>query len=180
MGLLDICETDLATRVQYVTLVAHMARIDGQLVGSEQRLLAEITEKFCIPKHMQVGIYVETQFEEDDISAIFLNLKNAGLQHSFILDLIAMALVDGVILDSEQMMLAQISGLIGLSNDEFYNLVNFSQATSALDVNTRIDPMYQYVIDAFFEWVKTKNIRLFKQTSLSVKESVDQFLKKDL
>ena len=91
-----------------------------------------------------------------------------------------MALADGVILQPEKIMLAQISVLLGLTKDEFYNLINFSQATSKIKLNVCIDPMYQYVIEMFFVWVKNKKVTLYQETTLSINDKVDAFLKYDL
>ncbi len=91
-----------------------------------------------------------------------------------------MAIADGVILEPERMMLAQIAGLIGLPHEDFHNLINFIQATSNLDDDNHNDPMFQYVIDMFFQWARQKNVKLFKQTFFAINEHVDAALKKSL
>lgn len=180
MKLPDICRTSIKTRMKYLSLVSYMARIDGQLDDTEINLLKKMADRFKLSSDQQSQIIREKDYSESEIEEIFIELKNNKLQHSFILDLIAMALADGIILEPERLMLAQISGLIGLEHEEFHNLINFAQATSNLDEDNNNDPMYQYVIDMFFEWARSKDVKMYKQTTFAINENVDASLKNDL
>lgn len=180
MRLPDICRTNVKMRVQYLSLIGYMARIDGQLDDEEISLLQKMTDKFNISKKHHEQIFGDQTYTEKQIEEIFHDLKAKHLQYSFILDLIAMAIADGVILESERLMLAQITGLVGLKHEEFHNLINFAQATSSLKADNHTDPMFQYVIDMFFQWARKKEVRLFKQTTFAINERVDAALKNDL
>jgi len=180
MNLPTICNSSKKLRISYLSLINHMARIDGQLDEKEISLLKKMILKFCLRDQDSKQIFTNKDFSKEQIDKTFDQLKKDNLHYSFILDLIAMALADGVILQPEKIMLAQISGLLGLTNDEFYNLINFSQATSKIESNVCIDPMYQYVIDMFFVWIKNKKVTLYQETTLSINNKVDAFLKYDL
>lgn len=180
MKLPDINRTSLKTRMKYLSLVSYMARIDGQLDDAEINLLKKMASRFNLSPDQQEGILAEKDYSESEIEEIFVELKTNKLQYSFILDLIAMAIADGVIMEPERLMLAQISGLIGLEHEEFHNLINFAQATSNLDEDDHNDPMYQYVIDMFFVWARSKDVKLYKQTTFAINEKVDASLKNDL
>jgi len=180
MRLTDICRTSNKIRLKYLTLVGYMARIDGQLDEEEISLLKKMCGRFQMSEEDVKQVFSDQTFSEREIEAIFEELKEKGLQYSFILDLIAMAIADGIILEPERLMLAQISGLIGLKPEEFHNLVNFAQATSNLAEEGNSDPMFQYVIDMFFKWARNKDVKLFKQTTFAINEKVDAYLKKDL
>ncbi len=180
MNLPTICDSSKKLRISYLTLINYMASIDGQFDEKEIGLLRKMILKFSLSEKDSKKIFVEQKFSKKQIDKTFSHLKKDNLHYSFILDLIAMASADGIILQPEKLMLAQISGLIGLTNDEFYNLINFSQATSNIELNDCIDPMYEYVITLFFDWVKNKNVILFQETTLAVDNKVDIFLKNDL
>ena len=180
MNLPTICDSRKKLRISYLSLINYMARIDGQLDKKEISLLRKMILKFCLLDQDSKKIFTNKEFSKKQINKIFCQLKKDNLHYSFILDLIAMALADGVILQPEKIMLAQISVLLGLTKDEFYNLINFSQATSKIKLNVCIDPMYQYVIEMFFVWVKNKKVTLYQETTLSINDKVDAFLKYDL
>jgi uncharacterized tellurite resistance protein B-like protein len=180
MRLPDICRTAIKTRTQYLSLIGYMARIDGQLDDVEIILLQKLTKQFEITDKFKDQVFEDKAFSESEIEKIFIELKSKNLEYSFILDLIAMAIADGVILEPERMMLAQIAGLIGLPHEEFHNLINFAQAVSNLDENTFDDPMYQYFIDNFFQWARKSDVKLFKQTTFAINDKVDAALKADL
>jgi len=180
MRLPDICRTSGKTRLKYLSLVGYMARIDGQMDEEEISLLRKMSKRFQMNEKQEAIIFSEQTFSEKEIEALFIELKEKHLQYSFILDLIAMAIADGIILEPERLMLAQISGLIGLPPEQFHNLVNFSQATSNLDESANNDPMYQYVIDMFFQWARKGDVKLFKQTTFAINDKVDAYLKEDL
>jgi len=180
MRLPDIRETSIDIRVQYLALIGHMARIDGKFDETEISLLEKMFKQFGITKKYHDNIFQKQAFSQDKIEEIFAVLKNSQLHHSFMLDLIAMAMADGVVLESEWLMLSQIASLAGLRHEEFHRLINFSQATSNLDDTDYCDPMFQYVIDTFFDWARQKDVRLYKQTTFALNNKVDSSLKKSL
>ena len=180
MRLPDICRAGMKTRTQYLSLIGYMARIDGQLDDEEVKLLRKLTNRFEVSDKFHDQIFSDHAYSEAEIEEVFNALKSKNLQYSFILDLIAMAIADGVILEPERMMLAQIAGLIGLPHEEFHNLINFAQVVSNLDEETLDDPMYQYFIDNFFLWARKTDVKLFKQTTFAINDKVDEALKANL
>ena len=167
-------------RVQYLTLIGHMARIDGKFDKKEALLLQKMANQFKIAKKHHDAIFKKQEISNRKIKSIFNELKANQLHYSFILDLIAMATADGIILEPERLMLSQISRLIGLKHEEFHNLLNFAQATSSLNDDNHNDPMFQYVIEMFFRWARQKDVKLYKQTTFAINEKIDKTLKEDL
>lgn len=180
MRLPDISKKTVKLRVQYLSLIGHMARIDGRFDQKEKALLRKMVAQFKISEKYTNEIFAEHLFDDQKIQEVFIDLKNNKLHHSFILDLIAMAIADGVILEEERMMLSQIAELIGLNHEEFHKLINFAQAASSLSDNEHNDPMFQYSIDMFFQWARQKDVKLYKQTTFALNEKVDDYLKTDL
>jgi tellurite resistance protein len=180
MRLPDITNKKVKLRVQYLSLIGHMAKIDGTFDRTERSLLEKMTSRFKLSEKWKSQIFETNEFSDVQIKEIFEDLKENRLQYSFILDLIAMATADGIILEPERLMLSQISRLIGLKHEEFHSLINFAQATSNLNDDNHNDPMFQYVIEMFFKWARKKNVRLYKQTTFAINDNVDTLLKKDL
>ena len=180
MRLQDITNKNVNLRVQYLSLIGHMANIDGKFDKTEKTLLKKMTTRFKLSERDKEQIFQTKEFSEKQIKSMFNDLKENCLHYSFILDLIAMATADGVILESERLMLSHISRLIGLKHEEFHNLINFAQATSNLTDDNHNDPMFQYVIEMFFKWARKKNVKLFKQTTFAINDKVDKRLKSDL
>ncbi|MBU2515458.1 TerB family tellurite resistance protein [bacterium] len=180
MRLPDISRKKVNIRVQYLSLIGHMARIDGKFDKKEVELLKQMTVQFKIAEKHKDKIFKKQDFSDQQVKKVFNELKKNHLHYSFMLDLIAMATADGVILEPERLMLTQISQLIGLKHEEFHKLINFAQATSSLSDHNHNDPMYQYVIEMFFRWARQKDVKLFKQTTFALNEKVDKALKKDL
>lgn len=157
-----------------------MANIDGHMDKNEQVLIDKMCACFFLTKQSYKKNSGLKKYTEKTIADDFHKLKTENLHYSFFLDLIAMALADGCIMDSEKMLLAQIAGLLKLGNEEFYSLINFSQAVSHIDINAGFDPMFEYAINNFFQWVKENNITLYRETTLAFNSEVDQYLKNRL
>ena len=180
MTLPSICESNEELRIQYLFLIKHMAKIDGHFDIDEITLLEKMASRFGISKSRYKEIFEEKDFSEQQVRSAFQNLKKDNLHYSFILDLITMAAVDGVILDAEKVMLSRIADLAGLNNYEFYNLINFVRVTSRINEGRKIDSIFQYVIDSFFEWVRKRKIVIFRETTLALNQKIDAQLKHDL
>ncbi len=157
-----------------------MAKIDGKFDKTEKSLLNKMMTRFKLSERSKKQVCETSTFSDKQIKEVFNDLKENRLHYSFILDLIAMATADGVILEPERLMLSHISRLIGLKHEEFHNLINFAQATSNLNDDNHNDPMFQYVIEMFFKWARKKNVRLYKQTTFAINDKVDKLLKADL
>ncbi len=180
MKLPDINKKRANLRVQYLTLIGYMARIDGKFDEKEKNLLKKMADRFQLSEKNKKLIFSQKEFDEKQINETFQELKKNRLHYSFILDLISMAMADGIILEPERMMLSQVARLIGLKHEEFHNLINFVQATSNLNDDNHNDPMFQYVIEMFFEWARQRDVTLYKQTTFAINDKVDWLLKKDL
>lgn len=180
MRLPDICRKKTGLRVQYLSLIGYMAQIDGRFDDREIELLEKMAERFKLTDKNKRIVFSNQAFDDDQVDRMFQELKDNQLHYSFILDLITMAMADGVILEPERLMLSKISRLIGLKHEEFHNLINFVQATSSLHDDNHNDPMFQYVIEMFFDWARQSNVKLYKQTTFATNENVDQQLKDKL
>lgn len=180
MKLKNITSKSLEVREQYLELIGYMARIDGDLHKTELALWQKMMDKFAIPDKRKEKIFAVQKITEEEIDSRYNVLKENQLHYSFLVDLLTMALADNVIMDAERLMLSRIGKLIGIPHDEFHNLINFAQAITGIDINETIDPMYSYVIEMFFQWIKKEKITIYQQTTLAINEQVDEYLKNKL
>ena len=143
-------------------------------------MLETKADQLDISREQIQEIIERKDFSKKEINSAFCKFKEVDLHYSFILDLIAMAAADGVVLDSEKLLLAQIAKWIGLDNYEFYNLVYFVFVSSCIDKKGMIDPIFQYVIENFTQWVKRRKVAIYQETTLSTCQEVDSHLKRGL
>ena len=102
MRLPDITRKKVRLRVQYLSLIGHMARIDGKFDEREVDLLKRMAIRFKLSEKNKNLIFTKLVISEQQIDETFQELKTNKLHYSFILDLIAMAMADGVILEQER------------------------------------------------------------------------------
>ena len=158
MRLSDITKHSLKARVLYLDLISLMAQVDGSLDKVELEHLHFLLQSFQVPEKYHARIVAKSEYQPEQISSAFEDLKQRKLHYSFFLDLMVMAMADGVLQEEEKRFLAQIRNLIQIPAVDFHNLLNFAQTTGSLDLNSVIDPMYSYVIDGFFSWARRKDI----------------------
>lgn len=180
MRLFDITKHSLKARVLYLDLISHMAQVDGSLEKVELAHLRFLLGSFEVPEKYHSGIIANTSYQPEQITVAFEDLKQRKLHYSFFLDLVVMAMADGVLQDAEKRFLAQIRNLIQIPAVDFHNLINFAQTTGSLDLNAVIDPMYSYVIDGFFAWARHGQVKLYRQTAFALNPKVDAHLKANL
>lgn len=180
MTLPDILEFDATTRSLYLRLVAHMAAVDGDLDDSEVALLEQMAHRFDLGEADKQQIKGKVRLSDEEIKAGFEDLKAKKLEYSFLLDLISMAMADGLLHDAEKVYLAKINDLVGIPRSDFHNLIYFAQAARNVEDPKTMDPMLGYVFDNFFRWARQEHVRLFRQTTFAPSQSVDSYLKHEL
>ena len=180
MRLPNICNQPVKIRVIYLSLISYMARIDQTIDDEELRHLTTLSQRFSIPAKYQGQIFTDIALSPTEVESGFTELAERKLHYSFFLDLVVMAMADGVLMEEERIMLAQIQRLIQIPSVDMHNLLTFAQTTIGLDINVMVDPMYSYVIDNFFNWAGQSHVRLFKQTSFSINPKTDEYLKAQL
>ena len=180
MRLANIFNKSIKLRVKYLNLLCYMARIDGDLDEVEKSHLTSMTAHFEISQKYQDQIFATINYSEAEIADIFNDFTKHGVAYSFLLDLIVMALADGVLQEEERLVLAHIVKLIKLPAADYHNLINFAQSTNSLNLETMVDPMFSYVIDSFFSWGRQSHVKLFRQTSFAVDPKINLYLKNKL
>ncbi|MDT8446717.1 MAG: TerB family tellurite resistance protein [bacterium] len=180
MTLADITKFPAQTRSLYLRLVAHMAAVDGSLDESEVELLESMFTRFGISAAEHDQLVSKVQLSEAEIQSGFEELRQKKMQYSFLLDLISMAMADGLLHDAEKVYLAKINDLVGIPRADFHNLIYFAQAARNVEDPQNMDPMLGYIFDNFFRWARQDHITLYRETTFAPSVLVDQYLKDEL
>ena len=180
MRLANISNKSIKLRVKYLNLLCYMARIDAELDEVEKGHLTSMTAHFEIKQKYHDQVFEIVDYSQSEIADIFGDFTKQGVAYSFLLDLIVMAMADGVLMEEERLMLAHIVKLIQLPAADYHNLINFAQSTNSLNLESMVDPMFSYVIDSFFSWGRQSHVKLFRQTSFAVDPKIDLYLKNKL
>jgi len=173
----DICLKPVSALNCYIALLTHMAVIDGVLGGSEKKFLERQCERFKISSDLENLEALEAQLNLEDLSAHYEMLVEENLHYSFLMDLVMMAVADGVVENREREFLQQIKNHVKIPNADFHNLVNLAKVTSGCDDLEHIDGNALNTLEHFFRWSGTSKIPLYLQTGFSLSESVDSQLK---
>ncbi|MDX2469591.1 MAG: TerB family tellurite resistance protein [SAR324 cluster bacterium] len=166
--------------MKYLSLICYMARVDGELDAIEEAHLKTLIQLFEIKPKYEAQIFAKYEYSTEEIEQAFTELKEKGVAYSFLLDLIIMAMADGILMEEERLMLSHIINLLDMPAADYHNLINFAQSTSSLNLETMNDPMFSYVIDSFFLWGRQAQVKLFKQTSFAIDPKIDHYLKTEL
>jgi len=180
MKLSDIRKTPMISRVNYLKLVAHMASIDGSTEGGELDLIQRMADRFEVKELAKKQIMEMNRLAENEITLMIKDLKAKKLQYSFLMDSIAMAVVDGVVMDSERLLLSRMLDQLDINIEVFHNLLNFAQIVSQASADYPIDPMYSSAINIVLQWGRQRKIKLFQQTTFAISEVIDAELKMQL
>lgn len=181
MTLLNICDVvSLENRVKYLSLLCRMASVDGKISQDELMFLKYKVDQFQIPSDRESDICNSANYIELDCNSVFNDLKENELEYSFFMDLIAMAMVDGVVMESERELLLRVLNRTKLSLEEYHNMINFAQVVIYSSADYPIDPMYSSIIEMQFHWLTQNKIKLFWQTTFAFAVEIDMKLKHQL
>lgn len=180
MRLPNICRTKVRARITYLSLISYMAQIDQAMNPGEVELLNQMIQKLGIHEKHYAQILAPKSYSDEEIQELYEQLHEAGLHYSFFMDLLMMAMADGLIQPDEKKLLAHVGHLVSLPGSDFYNLLNFAQVSYQFKPGLSLDPMFDYVIDNLLLWARQKHVRLFQQTTFSAYEEIDLQLKSRL
>ena len=180
MNLPDITQTPKEIRLVYFQLINHMANVDQDLDESEIALLRSEVVRLGLSEAEGEAIIANGGMDEAAINTAFGVIKQARLEYSFLLDLIFMAMADGLLHDAEKVYLAKINDWVSIPRADFHSLVYFAQSCLNVTSIEDIDPMVEYMIENFFRWARQDHVQLYQQTTFALNESVDEYLKNEL
>ena len=180
MNLPDITDTSKDIRLLYFQMISHMANVDQDLDESEIALLRSEVVRLGLTESEGETIIAQGSLDEETIKRGFTSIKEARLEYSFLLDLIFMAMADGLLHDAERVYLAKINDWVSIPRADFHSLVYFAQSSLNVESPEDIDPMVDYMIQNFFRWARQEHVQLYQQTTFALNQEVDQYLKNEL
>ncbi len=183
----DICGYSWQKRRDYLVLVAAVAAADGELHADELSLIAAVAmadddlhpdelallERWIAqfrlgPQSRKAVLAIVRRKVHPNCEAIERRLGRSDLRYSLMLDLMSMAMADGVLMDKEIHMLRGISRNLAVDPFDFNILIEFVHAAHQAAQLSNPEPLYEHNIESAFELLAKKKVRLFPHTLLCV------------
>lgn len=165
-------------RTDYLLLVAAVAAVDGSLPQEERNLLDRWMDDFQLPPESRDMINAATKQEIPELGQIQLRLAGTDLNYSLMLDMMGMAMVDGVLMDKEVDLLAEVAENIKIDPIEFNILIEFVHSAHQASQLSNPEPLYEHNIDSAFHVLRDRKVCLFSHTLLcATSRDYDQKLK---
>jgi uncharacterized tellurite resistance protein B-like protein len=157
-----------ARRRDYLILVAAVAASDDQLHPDELSLLERWIAQFDLPARYRREVLAAARREGGDIAKIERRLSKTDLKYSLLLDMMGMAMADGVLMDNERALLQEVAEALNVDPIEVNILMDFVHAAHQAASLDNPEPLYEHNIGSAFELFRDRQVRLFEHTLLCV------------
>jgi tellurite resistance protein len=164
----DISSYPPSRRRDYLMLVAAVAASDNELHPDELSLLEGWMRLFDLPARYRREVLAAAHREGGDLAKIQRRLRKTDLKYSLLLDMMGMAMADGVLMDDERALLQDVAEALELDTIEFNIMIDFVHAAHQAAAMTCPEPLYEYNITSAFELFRDRRVRLFAHTLLCV------------
>ena len=176
--LADIVEYPVQERLDYLLLVAAVAASDGLIHPDELSLLNQWMDSFKLPGKSRENVLAAANQSPLDLQKLEKRLANSGLIYSLMLDMMGMAMADGVLMDKEIELLRDVAVALKLAPLDFNILIEFVHSAHQASMLTNPEPLYEHNIDSAFELLRKRKVKLFPHTLLcSTSPAYDRRLK---
>lgn len=174
----DICKYPWQRRRDYLLMIAAVAAADGKLPPEELRLLKRWMDFFKLSKKSREKVMATARRAPIRLEPIEKRLATTDLVYSLILDMMGMAMVDGVLQDKEIYLLGEVAGRLRLDPIDFNILIEFVHSAHQASQLSNPEPLYEHNIESAFELLRERKVRLFPHTVLcSTSAGFDEKLK---
>ena len=175
----SMTEQPVDLRKEYLMLVASVASSDGYLDPREVTLLKRWIQDFKLnEKEGKEVMVVASKEDMKDRSSVEEKVRKSGLIVSLMLDLMSMAMADGVLADDEIDMLRAVSKSLGMDVKEFDVYLEFVHSAHQQATLFNPEPLFEHNIIAALKMMKSKKVQLYNHTLLcSTHPGYDQELK---
>ena len=164
----DVRKIPWRKKRDYLTLVAAVAASDGSLHPEELALLEKWMAQFALPEKSRRVVLAAAKQESLALDAIKHRLANTDLVYSLMLDMMGMAMADGVLMDEEILLLNDVAASLRLDPLDFGILIEFVHSAHQASLLNNPEPLYEHNIDCAFQLLHQKKVRLFPHTLLCV------------
>ncbi len=178
-GMPNMSDLPVDTRKEYLMLVASIASSDGTLDPKENSLLKRWIKDFELDESQGKKIMDIAQQEElGNRDKIEKRMSDSGLTVSLMLDLMGMAMADGVLADEEIDLLRSVSQSLDMPATDFNIYLEFVHSAHQQATLPSPEPLFDHNIETAFKMMKSKNIQLYAHTLLcATHPGYDQELK---
>ncbi|MCH8887401.1 MAG: TerB family tellurite resistance protein [SAR324 cluster bacterium] len=169
MGTLtEISDYPWRWRRDYLMLVAAVAVSDEELHPDEMELLKRWVEQFRLPPKSREAVFAVLKNKPLDRPRIERRLSRTDLVYSLMLDLMGMAMADGILMDKEIHFLRGIAENLEIDPIDFNILIEFIHSAHQAAQMDNPEPLYEHNIESAFQLMLKRNVRLFPHTLLCV------------
>lgn len=164
----DITSYPWQRRRDYLLLVAAVASIDQELHPHELALLERWIEIFKLSPKCRQQVLDTAHSQGLDVKLVQKRLSETDLTYSLILDLMGMAMADGILMDKEIQLLRGISVALKVDPIDFNILIEFVHSAHQASLLSNPEPLFEHNIESAFALLKRKQVSLFPHTQLCV------------
>jgi uncharacterized tellurite resistance protein B-like protein len=157
-----------ARRRDYLMLVAAVAAADAELHPDESQLLERWMREFELPSRYRGVVRAAASRPGEDIDKARRRLSRTGLRYSLLLDMMGMAMADGVLMDDERILLRDVAEGLGISTIDFNIMIEFVHSAHQASFLENPEPLFEHNIHSAFELFRDRNVLLFDHTLLCV------------
>ena len=155
-------------RRDYLVLVAAVAMSDGVLHEDELALLHRWMDEFKITPKGREAVEDVINNNLTDLEPVESRLARTDLAYSLMLDMMGMAMADGVLMDDEIFLLRGVSANLNINPMDFNILIEFVHSTNQAAQMSNPEPLYEHNIQSAFALLKERDVSLFPHTLLCV------------
>jgi uncharacterized tellurite resistance protein B-like protein len=176
--MLDIESYPWQKRTDYLLMVAAVAAADGALPQEEVNLLNRWMDSFKLSEKSREKVLAAARQGLEELEPIERRLANTDLVYSLILDMMGMAMVDGVLQDKEIVLLGEVAGRLEVDPIDFAILIEFVHSAHQASLLSNPEPLYEHNIQSAFQLLRERKVRLFPHTLLcATSRAYDEELK---
>lgn len=164
----DITKHPWEHRRDYLILVAAIAASDSQLHPDELTLLKAWMDRFELPPEARTEVLRVANREKVNLVEIARRLAGTPLTWSVMLDMMGMAMADGVLMDDEILLLRGLAHVLEIDPIDFNILIEFVHSAYQGAQLSNPEPLYEHAIDCAFQLLSKRHVKLFEHTRLCV------------
>lgn len=169
--MVHICDYPQENRRDYLLLVAAVAASDRVLHPDELSLLEKWLVEFELNSDYHAEVLAAAKMAPDSLHEMQKRMADTDLTYSLMLDMMGMAMADGVLMDDERVMLRDMADFLEIDPIDFNILMEFVHSAYQASFLSSPEPLYEHNIDSAFQLLRGKQVRLFPHTLLCVTSS---------
>ncbi len=165
-GLPDISKYSWQKRRDYLLLIAAVAASDGSMHPDELSLLNRWMDSFKLPAASRQTVLATANQAPLALEELKRRLANSDLVYSLMLDMMGMAMADGVLMDKEINLLREVAEGLAVDPIDFNILIEFVHSAHQASMLSNPEPLYEHSIESAFKLLRKRKVRLFPHTLL--------------